>query len=75
MRNPDKWPPMEPEDPDAAPPPLGSGDADARHSRHGALIGLVLILLLVAGGLVLTRVLHGMSQLQDCVLSGRSNCS
>ena len=74
MRNPDKWPPMEPEDPDAA-PPLRSGDADAPHSRHGALIGLVLILLLVAGGLVLTRVLHGMSQLQDCVLSGRSNCS
>ena len=74
MRNPDKWPPMEPEDPDAA-PPLGHGDADAPHSRHGALIGLVLILLLVAGGLVLTRVLHGMSQLQDCVLSGRSNCS
>jgi hypothetical protein len=73
MRNPDKWPPMEPEDPDT-PQPLGSG-ADGPHSRHGALIGLVLILLLVAGGLVLTRVLHGMSRLQDCALSGRSNCS
>lgn len=74
MRNPDKWSPLEPEDP-AAPPPLGSGDAGAPQSRHGALIGLVLILLLVGGGLVLTRVLQHMSQLQDCSLSGRSNCS
>jgi hypothetical protein len=39
------------------------------------LVGLVIILLLVAGGLVLTRVLRGMSQLQDCALSGRSNCT
>jgi hypothetical protein len=34
-----------------------------------------LVLLLVAGGVFLTRVLHGMAQLQDCALSGRSNCS
>jgi hypothetical protein len=74
MRNPDKWQPMEPEDPDM-PRPLGSGGADGHHSRRGALVGLVLILLLVAGGLLLTRVLHGMSQLQDCALSGRSNCT
>jgi hypothetical protein len=39
------------------------------------LVGLVIILLLVIGGLLLTRVLHGMSQLQDCALSGRSNCT
>jgi hypothetical protein len=39
------------------------------------LAGLVIILLLVAGGLLLTRVLRGMSQLQDCALSGRSNCT
>ena len=45
------------------------------NSRRGALVGLVIILLLVAGGLVLTRVLRGMSQLQDCALSGRSNCT
>jgi hypothetical protein len=44
-------------------------------SRRGALVGLVIILLLVAGGLVLTHVLRGMSQLQDCALSGRSNCT
>jgi hypothetical protein len=72
MRNPDKWPPLEPED-SGAPQPLGSGDT-APHSRRGALLGLVLILLLVGGGLKLTQLLHGMSQLQDCALSGRSNC-
>jgi hypothetical protein len=44
-------------------------------SRRGALVGLVIILLLVAAGLLLTRVLRGMSQLQDCALSGRSNCT
>jgi hypothetical protein len=74
MRNPDEWPSMEPDDPDI-PRPLGSGDAEGPRSRRGALVGLVLILLLVAGGLLLTHVLHGMSQLQDCALSGRSNCS
>jgi hypothetical protein len=74
MRNPDKWLPMEPEDPSApAPAPIGSSDTP--HSRRAALVGLVLVLLLVAGGLLLARVLHGMSQLQDCALSGRSNCN
>lgn len=75
MRNPDKWPPMEPEEPDV-PRTVGSAaGSDAPRTRRGALLGLALILLLVAGGLVLTRVLRGMSQLQDCALSGRSNCS
>ena len=51
------------------------GGGGSPNSRRGALVGLVIILLLVAGGLVLTRVLRGMSQLQDCALSGRSNCT
>jgi hypothetical protein len=74
MRNPDKWLPMEPEEPEAPKSPHG-GDGAAPGPRRGALVGLVLILLLVAGGLLLTRVLRGMSQLQDCALSGRSNCT
>jgi hypothetical protein len=72
MRNPDKWTPLEPEDP-GAPQPLDSGGTEPG-SRRGALLGLILVLLLVGGGLELTHVLHGMSQLQDCALSGRSNC-
>jgi len=63
MRNPDPWQPHEPE---------GESPPTARRS---ALIGLVLVVLLVIGGLYLTHVLSGMARLQDCALSGRSNCS
>jgi hypothetical protein len=66
---------MEPEEPDP-PEPRGRNGAPRTHStRRGALVGLVIILLLVAGGLLLTRVLRVMSQVQDCALSGRSNCT
>ena len=74
MRNPDKWSPMEPEEPQAPKPPSRYEEPDPPGTRRGALVGLVLVLLLVAGGLLLTRVLRGMAQLQDCALSGRSNC-
>jgi hypothetical protein len=76
MRNPDKWSPMEPEEPSLPTPrDRGEGSSEAPNARRGAVLGLILILLLVLGGLLLTRVLRGMSQLQDCALSGRSNCS
>jgi hypothetical protein len=73
---------MEPEEPEV-PEPLGGsgdgrGDGDGREevsTRRGALVGLVLVLLLVGGGLLLTHVLRSMAQLQDCALSGRSNCT
>jgi hypothetical protein len=83
MRNPDPWSPMEPEEPEV-PEPLGHGDgsrngdgdgSEELSTRRGALVGLVLVLLLVAGGLLLTHVLRSMAQLQDCALSGRSNCT
>jgi hypothetical protein len=63
MKNPDNWQP-----PEREPYPAPS-------TRRGALIGLVVIVLLILGGLILTHVLGGMSRLQDCALSGRSNCS
>jgi hypothetical protein len=66
MRNPDKWSPME---------PGGPSGPEEPNPRRAALVGLVLVLLLVAGGLLLTRVLRGMAQTQDCALSGRSNCT
>jgi hypothetical protein len=62
MRNPDPWQPPERE-PDRAPT-----------TRRGALIGLIMIVLLVLGGLLLTHILGDMTHLQDCALSGRSNC-
>jgi len=66
MRNPDKWSPMD---------PGGPSGPEEPNARRAALVGLVLVLLLVAGGLLLTRVLRGMAQTQDCALSGRSNCT
>jgi hypothetical protein len=53
----------------------GGGGKGQIQSRRGALLGLLLVLLLVAGGLILTHVLRGMAQVQDCALSGRSNCT
>ena len=43
--------------------------------RWGALIGLVITLLLVLGGMLLARVLGRAARLQDCVMSGRTNCA
>ena len=75
MRNPDKWASKEPDEPELPGPPERNEGPETPPSRRGALVGLVVVLLLVIGGLLLTRVLRGMSQLQDCALSGRSNCS
>ncbi|MGH8205366.1 MAG: hypothetical protein ACRETK_01185 [Steroidobacteraceae bacterium] len=43
--------------------------------RRGALLRLVIVLLLVLGGLALVHVLTNVSHLQDCVMSGRTNCA
>lgn len=74
MRNPDRWLPMEPEEPDVPEPPREE-EPEPPGTRRGALVGLILVVLLVVGCFVLTHVLRGMSQLQDCALSGRSNCT
>ena len=63
MRNPDPWQPPERQ---PEPPPT---------NRRAALLGLALILLLMLAGLFLTHTLGGMARLQDCALSGRSNCA
>jgi hypothetical protein len=52
--------------------PEGPPPADPRRK---ALVALVFVLLLIAAGLLLTQVLRHVSQLQDCALSGRSNCA
>lgn len=43
--------------------------------RRAALLGLAFVLALVLAGLLLARELHGVSDLQDCAMSGRSNCA
>jgi hypothetical protein len=80
MRNPDKWLPKEPDEPEVPQPPGGDGsggggEPDSAGTRQGALVGLIVVVLLVVGGLVLTHVLRSMSRIQDCALSGRSNCT
>ena len=51
------------------------GENQAPHSRRGALIGLAVVLVLILGGLLLVHVLRDASQIQDCVMSGRTNCA
>jgi hypothetical protein len=63
MRNPDRWLPDEKEGPSEP------------ASRRAAVIGLLVIVFLLVGAFALTHILGGMTRLQDCALSGRSNCS
>ena len=53
----------------------GREGPQSRDPRRAALIGLLLVLLLVGGGLYLAHVLRNAAQLQDCVMSGRTNCA
>jgi hypothetical protein len=50
-------------------------DHDDGPNRRGALIALLVVVALIAGGILLSRTLHSTSRLQDCVMSGRSNCA
>jgi hypothetical protein len=54
---------------------LDPDDPESRDPRRAAVLGLVLVLLLVGGGLYLAHVLHDASRIQDCVMSGRTNCA
>lgn len=50
-------------------------DDDQPASRRGALVALIVVVVLVAGGLWLSQALRGSSRIQDCVMSGRTNCA
>lgn len=43
--------------------------------RRMALLGLVITLLLVLAGVLLAHALGRMSEIQDCAMSGRTNCA
>jgi hypothetical protein len=49
-------------------------DPEPGGSRGNALAGLVIAVILLVIGLWLARELRSASQIQDCVMSGRSNC-
>jgi hypothetical protein len=44
-------------------------------SRRAAVLGLLVTLLLIVLGWVLVKVLGDAGRMQDCALSGRSNCA
>jgi hypothetical protein len=47
----------------------------APEPRRAAVAGLIITVLLVLGGVLLVRVLSRSAKLQDCVMSGRTNCA
>jgi len=49
-------------------------EEDERTRRRTHLVGLVVVVVLVLGGLWLANVLGAASKIQDCVMSGRTNC-
>jgi hypothetical protein len=51
-------------------PDEGNGD-----NRRGAIAGLVIAVVLLALGIWLARDLSAASKMQDCVMSGRTNCN
>jgi hypothetical protein len=53
----------------------GHGDGGADQRRSAALIGLIIILALAIAGVVLVRELRERSRLEDCLMSGRTNCA
>jgi hypothetical protein len=44
-------------------------------SRRGALIALGVVVLLFAIGLFLTSELYSSAKMEDCLMSGRTNCA
>ncbi len=48
---------------------------DDQPPRRGALAALIVLAVLVAGGLWLSRTLHQTGRIQDCVMAGRNNCA
>jgi hypothetical protein len=50
-------------------------EQDHDQSRSRALIGLVIVAVLVVAAVYLVHALRQESQLEDCLMSGRSNCA
>ena len=55
--------------------PHGDDDREADDRRTAALMGLAVVLALAVAGIVLVRDLGEESKLEDCLMSGRTNCA
>ena len=45
------------------------------NSNRGSIIALIVVVVLIAGGLWLMQHIREASRIQDCVMSGRTNCA
>jgi hypothetical protein len=54
---------------------FGDSDRETDERRTSALLGLIVILSLAIVGIVLVRQLGKESQLEDCLMQGRTNCA
>jgi hypothetical protein len=50
-------------------------DPEQGDNRRGAIVGLVIAVAVLAIGLWLARDLTAASKMQDCLMSGRTNCN
>jgi hypothetical protein len=50
-------------------------DDDGGGSRRGALIGLLITALIVVAGYYLVNALRNEGKVEDCLMSGRTNCA
>jgi hypothetical protein len=50
-------------------------DDDGGASRRAALAGLVITLLIVVAGYYLMTALRDQGKVEDCLMSGRTNCA
>jgi hypothetical protein len=50
-------------------------DSEEGGSRRGALVGLLVAVVMLGLGLWLAHDLTAASKLQDCLMSGRTNCN
>ena len=52
-----------------------AGGQEEDGSNRGPMAALIVVVLLVLGGLWLQQHLRADNQIQDCVMSGRTNCA
>jgi hypothetical protein len=52
-----------------------SRESETEQRRSAALLGLIIVLGLAIAGIVLFRELRKNAQLEDCLMSGRTNCA
>ena len=54
---------------------LAMSDPEQGGNRRGAIAGLAIAVVLLVVGLWLSRELTASSKMQDCLMSGRTNCN